>query len=373
MKIPIFNLEFDTSFVNEYKRKCEDIFTSNRPLGESYYVKKFEEKFSDLINCKYSIAVSNGTAAIDLALRALEIKGKVAIPSNTFFATSVAVENAGCEIVLVDCESNSFSICPNDLKRKIKNEKIEAVIIVHIGGIISTNIEEIVNICNRYHIPIIEDAAHAHLSKRGDYKAGTIGEIGCFSFFPTKVMTTGEGGIITTNNEAILFKLKSLKNFGRDINDAGICINRNGINYKINEFTGLLGSMECERVESRIEKRNILLNRYVENLKGSGYIPIVQDNGICSYYKFITLVPVDREKVRNYCKNNGITLTGEVYKKPVHKQPIYIKQFEGESLPVTDYISENHICPPLYPELKIDEIDYVCEMLINAENELLGE
>jgi perosamine synthetase len=113
MKIPIFKLDFENDFIREYQDKCRDIFTSNRPLTESNYVTEFENKFSVLVGSKYSIAVSNGTAAIDVALRALNIKGKVIIPSNTFFATSVAVENAGCEIVLVECEKNSFSI---DLK-----------------------------------------------------------------------------------------------------------------------------------------------------------------------------------------------------------------------------------------------------------------
>jgi perosamine synthetase len=368
MNIPIFKLEYDNKFIDTFKNKCAEILTSNRQISESYYVKEYEEKFSDLINCKYATAVSSGTAAIDLALRALNIKGKVLIPSNTFFATSIAVENSGCQIVLADCEKDSFSLCPKSLEKQINIQKIDAVIIVHIGGIISPNILEIVDICKKHRIPLIEDSAHAHLSTRKNLSAGSIGDIGCFSFFPTKVMTTGEGGMITTNNENIYKEIQSLKNFGRDNDDYSFCIKARGFNYKINEFTGLLGSMECDRVLRRIQKRNKLLTRYITNLAGTNYKPIIQDDGFCSYYKFILMIPGNRELVREYCRKNRIMLTGEVYKHPIHKQPIYKNLFENEAFPITDIISQKHICPPLYPELEIDDIDYVSEILIKANN-----
>jgi perosamine synthetase len=370
MKIPIFKLDFENDFIREYQDKCRDIFTSNRPLTESNYVTEFENKFSVLVGSKYSIAVSNGTAAIDVALRALNIKGKVIIPSNTFFVSFVAVENAGCEIVLVECEKNSFSIDVESLSEKLRTNDIEAVIVVHIGGIISKDIDEIKKLCNEYDIPLIEDAAHAHCSKRGRYRAGTIGDIGCFSFFPTKVMTTGEGGMVTTNNKELYEKCKSIKNFGRDINNSGVCSVDRGINYKINEFTGLLGSMECDRVINRINKRNRLVVRYVENLKGSLYTPVLQDSGYCSYYKFITRITLDREKLRTFCKDNNITLTGEVYNTPIHLQPLYIDRFSEEDFGVTEEVCKYHICPPLYPELHLDEIDYICDVLLRAEKSL---
>ena len=252
MNIPIFKLNFDLKSKLKFIKGSWDILSSDRPLGESKYVSEFEAKFGKLINSKYTIACSNGTTAIELALKAIDVKGKkVIIPSNTFFATSVAVTNSGGIVELVDMESDSFSICPKDLKSKLTPD-VGAVIIVHIGGIISHKISKIVDLCKKMNVPLIEDAAHAHLSYRGKYTAGTIGDIGCFSFFPTKVMTTGEGGIVSTNNKRFYEKMKSLKNFGRDINDAGIIVNPEGNNFKINEFTGLLGSIECDRVISRI-------------------------------------------------------------------------------------------------------------------------
>ena len=365
--IPIFKLKFDFKSKIKFLKGSWDILSSDRPLGESKYVNEFETKFGKLINSKYTIACSNGTTAIEMALKAINVKGKkVLLPSNTFFATSVAVTNAGGIVELVDMESESFSLCPKDLESKL-NPEVGAVIIVHIGGIISNKISKIVDLCKKANVPLIEDAAHAHLSRKGKYVAGTIGEIACFSFFPTKVMTTGEGGIVTTNNKKYFEIMKSIKNFGRDLKDAGVVVNPEGNNFKINEFTGLLGSIECDRVVARIEKRNVLLERYYENLKSTKYNLIKQKgDGVCSYYKAIVTTPIDNSWLKNYCKKHNIILTGEVYKIHVNKKPLYKDEFSSVNLPITDYYCNHHICPPLYPELTIDEVDYICDILKKA-------
>jgi len=365
--IPIFKLKFDLKSKLKFLKGSWDILSSNRPLGESKYVKEFEDKFAKLIKSKYVMSCSNGTTAIELALKTIDVRGKkVLIPSNTFFATSVAVTNSGGIVELLDMESESFSICPKDLESKLTLD-VGAVIIVHIGGIISHKISKIVDLCKRMDVPLIEDAAHAQLSYRGKYNAGTIGDIGCFSFFPTKVMTTGEGGIVSTNNKKYYEKMKSLKNFGRDINDYGVIVNSEGNNFKINEFTGLLGSIECNRVITRIEKRSQLLERYYSNLKETEYVVLKQKgDGRCAYYKAIVKTPINSSWLKEYCKKHNISLTGEVYKIPVHHQPLYKKQFSYVNLPNTDYYCNHHICPPLYPELTVKEVDYICDVLKQA-------
>jgi dTDP-4-amino-4,6-dideoxygalactose transaminase len=365
--IPIFKLKFDLKSKLKFLKGSWDILSSNRPLGESKYVKEFEDKFAKLIKSKYVMSCSNGTTAIELALKTIDVRGKkVLIPSNTFFATSVSVTNSGGIVELLDMESESFSICPKDLESKLTPD-VGAVIIVHIGGIISHKISKIVDLCKKMNVPLIEDAAHAQLSYRGKYNAGTIGDIGCFSFFPTKVMTTGEGGIVSTNNKKYYEKMKSLKNFGRDINDYGVIVNSEGNNFKINEFTGLLGSIECNRVITRIEKRTQLLERYYSNLKETEYVVLKQKgDGRCAYYKAIVKTPINGSWLKEYCKEHNISLTGEVYKIPVHHQPLYKKQFSYVNLPNTDYYCNHHICPPLYPELTVKEVDYICDVLKHA-------
>lgn len=375
MNVPIFKLEFDKDFIEEYKRKSEEILTSNRPIGENKYVREFENKFANLIGAKYAVAVTNGTAAIELALRVIDVSQKtVLLPSNTFIATAIAVINAGGKVGLLDIERENFSIDPMILekeivKRRKSGEQIGAVIVVYIGGIITKNIRKIKAICKKYKIALVEDAAQAHCSDFGGLRAGTIGKVGCFSFFPTKVMTTAEGGMLTTNSKAVYEKARSLKNFGRDPRNYDIMIYKGGTNFKITEFTGLLGVLECDRVMERIKRRNELARIYLKRLQGSSYTPVIQDKGLCSFYKMIFLTSVDREWLRDYCKNYGITLTGEVYKVPIHRQPAYKKDYKKQSFPVTDYVCDNHICPPLYPELSAKEINYVCDILIKAEKE----
>jgi dTDP-4-amino-4,6-dideoxygalactose transaminase len=365
--IPIFRLKFGIKSKLKFLKGSWDILSSDRPLGESKYTKEFEDRFAKMSDSKFALACSNGTTAIELALKAIDVKGKkVLIPSNTFFATSVAVTNAGGIIELLDMEPNSFSIDLKDLQDKLTPE-VGAVIIVHIGGIISHDIKKILNVCKKNRVPLIEDAAHAHFSSKGNLKAGTIGDIGTFSFFPTKVMTTGEGGMITTNNKKYYEKMKSLKNFGRDINDGGIIANPEGNNFKINEFTSLLGCIELDRVISRIERRTLLLERYQKNLENTNYKVIRQDGeGVCANYKAIVITPIEGDWLKKYCKERNITLTGEVYKIPVHHQPLYKKQFTSVNLPNTDYYCKHHICPPLYPELRLDEVDYICDVLKKA-------
>ena len=368
--IPIFRLKFSLGFKLKFLRGAWDILSSDRPLGESKYVKEFETKFANLVGSKYAVACSNGTTAIELALKTIDVAGKkVVCPSNTFFATTVAINNAGAEVVLADCEKETFSISYNHLKKIISEDKIAAVVIVHIGGIISKDIAKIVSLCKKHNIPLIEDAAHAQGSQTLNFTAGTIGDIACFSFFPTKVMTTGEGGMVTTNNKKYFEKIKSLKNFGRDNQNAGIIINSQGNNFKVHEFTGLMGSLECDRVLARVAKRTSLLDRYMQNLEGTSFKVINQKEGRCSYYKCILLFPYNTDDLKQYCKDHSISLTGEVYRIPVHKQPLYADSFDATQLKNTNYIANKHICPPLYPELSIKEVDYICEVLKKFDNE----
>lgn len=368
IKIPIFRLHFDILFKIKFFLKSWDILSSGRPLGESKYVDEFEKKFKKVVGSRYSVACSNGTTALELALKSLDVQGKeVLIPSNTFFATSVSVENAGGILTLLDMDGDSFSIDVNDLKNKI-HRNVGAVILVHIGGIISDKIKEIVEICKDNGVPLVEDAAHAHGSYLDHYIAGSIGEVSCFSFFPTKVMTTGEGGMITTNNEKIFLKLKSLKNFGRDNNDNKLIVNHYGNNFKTNEFVGLMGSLECDRFLKRIDTRKKLIEKYEEELMSTNFKVLKQNHGRCSYYKCILISPYNPIKIKKFLFDNGIVSTGEVYNIPIHMQPLYRERFQTTNLPNTDFYSQKHICPPLYPELKSSEVEYICDILKKFEN-----
>lgn len=368
MNIPIFKLQYDEEFKNKYAEHSKKIFESDSII-EGGYVKLFEDTFAKLVNAKHCIAVNNCTTALEIALNVIDVRGKkVLIPTNTFFATAIAVQRSGGIVELIDADMNGFAINLCQLKNKISTNNVGAVILVHIGGIICDHYREIKNLCDEHKVCLIEDAAHAHLSSRNNVHAGTIGDIGCFSFFPTKVMTTGGGGMLTTNNDKYAEKIRSLKDFGRDLSDKRICINPGGRNGQISEFHGLLGFLECERAEERIKKRQLLMKRYEERLKVSSYKVIKQSEGNCCYYKCILETPISNKMIFEFCKNRNVNLTGCVYDIPVHKQPVFSAMFNDRNYPISDYISEHHICPPLYPELTLSEIDYICDVLLEAQN-----
>jgi dTDP-4-amino-4,6-dideoxygalactose transaminase len=362
MKIPIFKLNFEDDFINSFITNAKLILETGF-VGEGKWVKEFEERFKITQGCSNAIATTSGTSAIEIALKALDVRGKdVIVPTNTFFATAVAVKNAGANVVLVDCNKEDFSMCPEALESKI-TPNTAAVITVHIGGIISHNIYQILRICKNANIPLVEDAAHAHGSKLKGTHAGSFGAFGCFSFFPTKSMTTGEGGMVTTNDQNLCNKAQSLKNFGRAYNDIGVCAHNYGTNAKINEFTGLLGSLECARFNKRLTKRNALVSLYEQKLDKSKYEVLKQKdfkNSYCGYYKCIVKTSIPVEKIYKVTQQAKISLTGEVYKRPLHQQPVF---YSTEKFPNADFIAKSHICPPLYPELQEREVDFVCKVL----------
>ena len=183
--------------------------------NEGYLTKIFEKKISKMINVKHVVATTSGTISLFLALKSLDIKDKdeVLIPNITFAATANAVSLTGAKPILVDVNKDNILIDINQLKRKI-SKKTKAIIAVHVSGR-GSNIKELRNISKKYKIKLIEDAAEAFMSKSHKKYLGTFGDLGCFSFSPPKIITTGQGGVIVTNNTKLFEKILKLKNQGR--------------------------------------------------------------------------------------------------------------------------------------------------------------
>ena len=366
--VPIFRLDFEDADVARIQDGVKDILTSGRPLSNGKYTKDFECAFKDLIGARHALAVNNGTSALEVAMRALDLGGKTVItPSNTFFATQVAVQNAGGRVAFVDVERQYMQICPLALERALETTPdVGAVILVHIGGIISPHHAEIRRLCDARGVYLIEDAAHAHLAHSGTAHAGTIGHVAAFSFFPTKVMTAGEAGMVTTDSESLYETMLSIREFGRQIRNASgsrlvqVRVD-GGVNGKISEMTALLGLVECGRVSRRIERRRVLVDMYANKLDSSSYEVVKQEGA--SYYKCIVHVKREgvRDALRDYAQAHGVSFTGEVYFKGVHEMPAY--EEHATSLPNTEYACANHVCPPLYPELTEEEVERVCSVM----------
>ena len=360
-QIKIFDLKFNQKEINFFSRNSKVIFKEGFFSNHSY-VKKFENEFKKLNKSKFVLSTSSGTSALEIILRSFDIKNKnVLVNSNTFIATGHAITNAGGKIIPVELEKNYFMMDPKDLEKKI-SKSTGAVIVVHIGGIITPNIFKIKKICEKFKVPLIEDAAQAHGSSYKNIFAGNFGDAGAISFFTTKVMTTGEGGMITTNNKKNFNKMFSLRQFGFMKNK--LLHDKVSSNYKLSEFSALLGIIELKRLKSRIGKRNLIAKIYQKNLKDTKY-KLLKSNKpfICNHYKQIIISKISRDKIEKILNKNKISLTGGVYYVPLHKQPIYKKQLKKYKLPLTDYFCNNHFCPPCYPELKKQDIARVCNVL----------
>ncbi len=365
--IRVFDLNFDRSFIENFQMGSEKIL-KRAFLTNDEYVNKFEDLYAKWNNSHCAIATTNGTAALEMSCRAIGVRGKkVVIPSNTFIATAVAVINAGGIPIICDVEDQYFSLCPVSLSRQIESHEISAVITVHIGGHISPSFMEIQSLCKQNNISLIEDSAHAHGATLNGRKSGTLADYGCFSFFTTKIMTTGEGGMILCQSTKNKEKLKSIRQFGMDLNN-NISHIQDGSNFKLTEFQALMGCLELERIDKRIEKRISLAKRYQENLSNSSWRCITDTkDSKGSYYKQIIISPIDRGVVENTLNNNGVSLTGGVYYIPLHRQPVFQSQYNDKDFPNSNFFSDNHFCPPCYPELEPSDIDYICDILLGIQ------
>ncbi|MCC2679609.1 MAG: DegT/DnrJ/EryC1/StrS aminotransferase [Pseudobdellovibrio sp.] len=363
LTIPIFKLQYSDSDRAFLKNGLDKILDEAYLTNHSF-VRAFEQQFSLWNSSKYSVAVNNGTTAIESILRGLDVRGKeVIIPSNTFIACAVAVLNAGGIPVLCDMELEYLSIDPSHVAEKI-TRNTGAVLVVHIGGIISPSIITLKKICDDYGVPLVEDCAHAHGASYQGVRAGRAGAAGAFSFHMTKVMTTGEGGMVVTEDEKIQRALQSVRQFGKTEQNATMH-DRDGSNFKMTEMQALMGLLELQRVEKRIQKRQQIAAVYDEKLKGSSWKTwSAPPSGVCPYYKKIVRSPVPREKVEETLNKNGISLTGGVYYIPVHKQDVFKNKFPGGEFKNTNSFSAEHFCPPCYPELELTEAEKICDVLL---------
>lgn len=372
MEIPILRLDYDDDEIEFIKNGIEQVLRSGF-LTMSTRVYEFEKQFAEFCKTDYALGTNSGTSAIEIALRSIGVAGgTVVIPSNTYMATALAAIKAGAKVIFTECEKNNLQMDPDDLAKKIRSDT-KAVVIVHIGGIISDKIEKIKDICDQNNIRLIEDAAHAHGAEFNGVRAGCFGEAACFSFYPTKVLTTAEGGMMVTNNEQIYQKGIVLREHGKADHDFNVHIEI-GDNWRFSEIHAILGIQQMKRAELILKRRRQLARYYDFLLKDFDKLKTINipDNIRSAYYKYIVYLPEDvsRNELKLELINKyGVSLTGEVYSDPCHNQPVFkkypdlIANAESDVFPVTEYVSKHHACLPVYPGLSEAEIEYVVDSL----------
>lgn len=401
----------------EKEKVIEVLNTSNLSLGPKLV--EFEERFAQYVGSKYAIAVNSGTSGLHLCIRALDIKDgdEVLTTPFSFIASANCILFERARPVFIDINEKTLNMDINKLsdiikKSKIKSQKLKAALPIHMFGR-PCEIDEIIKLAEEYELKVIEDACEAigaeyltnnpkikaqksnskdksqyqidiksgksieYLKKNQEElkrmiwrKVGTFGDCAVFAFYPNKQITTGEGGMIFTDDENIYKLCRSMRNQGRSENGGWLQHERLGYNYRISDINCALGIAQLERIDEILAKREKVAKLYNERVKEIAelIIPQFEENKKISWFVYVVRLTdkyskEDRDLILNKLKEKGIGCGN--YFSPIHLQPFYRKMFgyKKGDFPITERVSERTIALPFYNNLKEDQVDYVCENL----------
>ena len=344
-------------------------------------LEKFENDFCKYSKAKHAVAVSNCTAALHLSLMALGIKkdDEVIIPDLTFVADANAILACNAKPVIVDINKENFFLSISNIKKNI-TKKTKAIIPVHIYGQVC-NIEEILDVAKDNNLKVIEDCAHAVGTFHKSKHVGTLGNTGCFSFYPTKNITTAEGGMVITNSEKIAEKVRQLRNHGMTKSLKSrysseypwiFDIKQPGYNYRLDEIRAALGITQLKRIKKINELRKKASSYYNKNLQNiPGIIlPDMVNDKTHSYHLYTIRVrkpyKLSRNQLFKKLKDNGIRTT--VYWMPIHKYTAYRKFVKTSNILNTTKIYDEILALPLFPNISKKHQDAVIKVIKSIKN-----
>ena len=366
MRVPAASIYFPEEDRVRILHAIDDTLKSGQ-LTLGRHGKAFEEAFAARVGLKHAVAVNSGTSALEIILRILcAERGDVVVPTNTFFATAAAVLHAGGRVRFADIGENSLCLSVETLRAALTPATV-GVIVVHIGGLVAPDIQEIADLCRERGIWLIEDAAHAQGSTAHGRQAGRFGRAAAFSFYPTKVMTSGEGGMIVTDDTGLAEEARVYRDQGK----AGFTANvhtRLGYNWRLSELHAILGASQLARMDEFIATRRRLARIYDTGLaKISGVHPVCVPDGFESnYYKYIAILPrgSDRAAFKKRLRAEfEVFLSGEVYELPCHEQPVFASLANDEKLPIAEDLCRRHVCLPISAMMTDDQARHVLDSL----------
>lgn len=366
-EIPLSDIDLEEEEIESVLGVLRSKWLSMGPVTE-----QFEEAFASFIGVKHALAVSSGTAALHLAQRALGVcpGDQVITPSLTFVATANAALYCGARPIFADiCGKEDLNISPDQILERI-TPATKAICLVHFAGY-PCDMTAISDIAEDHNLRVIEDAAHAVGASWAGRHCGSIGDIGCFSFFANKNLVTGEGGMITTDNDQLAEKIRKLRSHGMttltwdrhrghahsyDVVDLGF-------NYRINEIASSLGIIQLKKLHAHNLARERVTEQYRQALAKIPEltIPFTSARGASSYHIFPILLSeqVNRGKFIAYMQAHGIQTS--IHYPPIHLFTYYLERFGGAErpLPNTEYAGEHEVTLPLYTQMTVQEIDTV--------------
>jgi len=348
MRIPLSKIHID----DQIKETVLRVLNSGRYIN-GQNVRSFEEEFADFCNTQFAVGVSSGTSAILLSLMALGIgKGdEVIVPSLTFAATATPAKFLGAAVIYADIDPKTYTIDPAEVRRKI-SLKTKAIIPVHLYGH-PCDMDSICKLAKEHALYVIEDACQSHGATYKGRKTGSLGDIACFSFYPSKNMTVlGDGGMITTNNEKLAQKVMMLRNHGRTQKYVHELL---GLNCRLSEIHAAIGREQLRHLAKWNRRRREIATQYNALLPISGVTTPVERNWAEHVYHMYVIRTKQRDKLASYLKEKGIE-TGIHYPVPLHRQPCIRS---NARLSITEKYAAEILSLPMYPQLSDKEVKYV--------------
>ncbi|MHA1364786.1 MAG: DegT/DnrJ/EryC1/StrS family aminotransferase [Candidatus Heimdallarchaeota archaeon] len=370
-KIPMFKIHWEEEDI----QSVEAVIRRGTYWATGPEITQFEEKLADFVDRKYALTFNSGTSALHAILQAYDIKSsEVIVPSFTFIATANAVLLAGGKPIFAEVEEDSFGLDANDVNERI-TKKTKAIIPMHYGGQPCKEIKELMNISNDNSILLIEDAAQSFGSYIDKYNVGNFGDSAMFSLCQNKIITTGEGGFITTDNETLYEKLKLIRSHGR-LEKRGFDYFSNtedneyieiGYNFRMATMLAALGLSQLRNISEVIDMRRKNAKYLNDNLKDLSNIqvPIAYNDAFHIYQMYTIKLQSNelRESLHKHLTKKGIM--SKVYFKPIHLKEFYSSKYGYKigDLPKTEELAGKILTLPMYPDLLKDDLDYMIQSI----------
>ncbi len=351
------------------KAYVADCLDSTWISSSGKYLERFESAFAEFCGARHAAACCNGTVALHLALMALGVGpgDEVIVPTLTFVATANAVAYCGARPVFVDSEPETWNMDPALVEEKITNHT-KGIVVVHLYGH-PVDMDPVLSIARRHGLFVIEDAAEAQGALYKGRKVGSIGDIATFSFYGNKIITTGEGGMVATNDDALASKVRQLKGQGMDPTRR-YWFPMIGYNYRMTNIAAAIGLAQLEKAEWHIRRRREVAEWYLQRLRSvPGLIlPVEKDWARNVYWMFTTILDeslsLERDSLMQMLAAKGIETRPVFY--PMHSLPPYLESAEGQHFPVADRLARRGINLPTWAGLTEEDLQYVCEALITG-------
>ena len=368
--VPPIRIDFSAEDRRWITERIDEVL-ANGQLTLGKYGEQFEAEFARVSGAKHAIAVSSGTSSLEIILRVLKVEGRdVLVPADTFMATATAVLAAGGNPILMDSDLRTMSTTPDEILRKL-TPNTAGIMIVHIAGIVTDAMPAIAQLAKDKGLWLVEDAAHAHASRLDGKHAGTFGIAGSFSFYPTKVMTSAEGGMIVTDDDALASEARIYRDQGKASFHQNLHI-RLGSNWRMSEPHAIIGLRHHSHLEQMVADRRKWAARYDAAFAARDYglRPIAPPaNCHANYYKYPVMLPdgVDRAALKVWLREqHGVICAGEVYEKPLHEHPA-LAHLAGPDLQQAEYLCARHICLPMFASMTEEEVERVLAALVDAQ------